>query len=55
MYPSQNSLVFMNVVIKSLLKWFLSFLLHFGQLNIANTSLIFMYSRQDLQFVNLLL
>ena len=55
MSPSQNSNVFADRFIKSLLKCLLWFLLHFKQLKINWLSFIFMCSRQDLQSLHLLL
>ena len=62
MPASQNAYVFAyscvfiriyNLFIKYLLKYFLCFLLHFRQLNINNSSLVDIYSRQALQSVHL--
>ena len=49
MSPSQNSYVFANLLIRSLLECLLWSLLHFRQLNINNSFPVDMYSRQDLQ------
>ena len=55
MTSSKNTNVFANLLTKVLLKYFLWFLLHFKQLNINALSLVNMYSKQDLQFLHLLL
>ena len=55
MTSSKNINVFANLLTKVLLKYFLWFLLHFKQLNINALSLVNMYSKQDLQFLHLLL
>ena len=50
MSPLQNSYLFANILVKSL-----PFLLQPQQFNISNHSLTFMYPRQDLQSLHLLL
>ena len=54
MFPSQNLNLFVNPFTKSLLKYFLWFLLHLKHFDVDNFSNYF-YSRQDLQYLYLLL
>ena len=55
MSPSQSLYMFPNLFTKSSLKYFLWFLLHFKHLIMNDLSIIFIYSRQDLQHLHVLL